>query len=229
MHKVKVKICGIQEEAHVIAAAGGGADFVGFVFAASRRQVTSQRVERLRSALDDLPSRPLAVGVFVDESADVVNDIAERCRLDLVQLSGSEPADYCGKIKRPVIKTVHVAHGETAVSVERRIDELARARTVVPMTFLLDTGGTTARGGTGMRFDWQVAADVSRRHPVLVAGGLDPQNVARLISDVHPYGVDVSSGVECDGRKDSLLIQAFVKAVRRAEQENRDADDSIAR
>lgn len=224
MQRVKVKICGLQEEAHMLAAAAAGADYVGLVFAPSRRRVTPERAERLTEALRGLQSRPALVGVFVNESSDVVNAIAARCGLDLVQLSGDEGIDYCERMVRPVIKTVRVFPATTKRDIERQIAAVSRGGALQSVSFLLDTGAE-ARGGTGRTFDWRLAREVSAFCPVLVAGGLDSVIVGSLVAEVHPHGVDVSSGVERNGRKDPTLIRAFVDAVRKAEQEIDDEDN----
>jgi phosphoribosylanthranilate isomerase len=229
MQRVKVKICGLQEESHVRAAAAAGADFVGLVFAPSSRRVTPERAEQLRQSLRGFEKPPAVVGVFVNESADAVNAIAERCALDFVQLSGDEGIDYCETIVRPVIKTLRVFTATTPDDIMCRIEVFRRTRSPQSVAFLLDTGEGGARGGTGRRFDWRLAREVSAQCPVLVAGGLAPATVGDLVSEVCPYGVDVSSGVERNGSKDPTLIQAFVDAVRRAEQEMHDAENSIAR
>jgi len=229
MHRVKVKICGLQEEEHVVAAAEAGADYVGLVFAPSRREVTPERAERLRLVLDGLRARPSVVGVFVDESPQRVNAVARLCRLDLVQLSGDESADYCAMMELPVIKAIRVFPGTTMQDIAKRMDALMGAATLQPVTFLLDTGSDAARGGTGQTFDWRIAREVSASHPVMVAGGLDTSSVGRLVCAIRPYGVDVSSGVERGGRKDSLLIRAFVDTVRKTEQEIGNAEDITAR
>ena len=228
MYRVQVKICGLSEEEHVAAAAEAGADYIGFVFAESRRRVSSERAARLRSVLDSQSSGPSVVGVFVNEPPEMVNAVAERCRLDLVQLGGDESSEYCARIEWPLMKTVKVFPGMTARDVERTIASLSRTATNPPLRFLLDTGSHAQLGGTGHTFDWRIAREISAGHPVFVAGGLDPSCVGDLIASVHPYGVDVSSGVERDGSKDTSLIRAFVQAVRRAEQEIRDAEDTAS-
>ncbi len=229
MHRVKVKICGLQEVEHMVAAAEAGADYVGLVFAPSRRQVTPERAERLRLALDGLRTRPAVVGVFVDESPQQVNAIAGRCRLDVIQLSGDEPADYCARMELPVMKAIRVFPGNTMQGIEKQMSVFLCAATLQPVMFLLDTGSDGARGGTGQAFDWRIAGEVSASHPVMVAGGLDASSARLLVSAIRPYGVDVSSGVERGGRKDSLLIRAFVDSVRKAEQEIDNAEDITAR
>ena len=223
MQSLRVKICGLREEEHVVAAAEAGVDYIGLVFAPSKRQVTQERARDLVNGLQRCSHRPQVVGVFVNEPTSVVNQAADFCGLDAVQLSGYEDATYARLIERPVICTVHVAASMTADDVDEAIcrsDDLRESSGLV----LLDTGIRDAYGGTGLTFDWDIARDVSMKHQVLIAGGLTPQNVGQLVSYVRPFGVDVSSGVELDGRKDTSLIQAFVREARKAEQENNDAD-----
>ncbi len=220
MQRVKVKICGLQEELHVRAAAEAGADYVGLVFAPSRRQVTAGQAVRLTSSLRDMPTRPVVVGVFVNETCQQVNALVEQCGLDMVQLSGDEGSDYCARVTRPIIRTIRVFPGATQSSLERRIQEFLQGEPLEALSFLLDTGGEEVYGGTGRAFDWRMAREVVASHPVIVAGGLDPFSVNELLGEMHPYGVDVSSGVERDGRKDSTLIRAFVRAVRKIEEES---------
>ncbi|MFC2008524.1 phosphoribosylanthranilate isomerase [Chloroflexota bacterium] len=223
MHSLRVKICGLREEEHVIAAAEAAADYIGFVFAPSKRQVTPERARELVSVLKECSHRPQVVGVFVNEPTSVVNHAADYCGLDAIQLSGYEYATYARLVERPVICTVHVAAGMTADDVDEaicRTDDMRDSSGLV----LLDTGSKEAFGGTGLTFDWDIAREVSLRHQVLIGGGLTPANVGQLITYVRPFGVDVSSGVERDGRKDASLIWAFVCEARKAEQENNDAD-----
>lgn len=243
-----VKICGIRDAVTALAAAEAGADFIGLVFAQSRRQVTPQAchdiietlVEKRRAPSPfafDGPSRgevsarswfpawadaielalararPLIVGVFAGMTASEVNDIAEAARLDLVQLSGGEDNTVARAIDRPVIRTVHVHEGDDTADVTERIIPGVVAAT------LLDTGGQGAYGGTGVPFDWRLAADVAGRFPVMLAGGLTPANVAAAVHGVRPWAVDVSSGVETDGAKDLEKIRAFIRAAKGASRD----------
>ncbi len=152
--------------------------------------------------------RPLIVGVFAGQSAEEVNDIADAAGLDLVQLSGGETQGMIERIALPVLRAVHVASGETATDVFDAISAGAAAG------LLLDTASVAAYGGTGEMFDWEVAAEVARRTPFLLAGGLTPENVAAAVAQVEPWGVDVSSGVETDGAKDIEKIRAFIRAAK---------------
>ena len=211
----RIKICGLSEIQHVLAAAEAGADFIGLVFAPSRRQVSTKKALQLIEAVCNLKLRPAVVGVFVNSAADEVNRIADYCHLDWVQLSGDETWDYCQKIERPIIKAVHVSNTQTAKQI---VSEIATGYQLLPkqnLICLLDSKVGDTYGGTGQAFDWQLAGKVSARFPVLIAGGLTPTNVGQLVKETQPWGVDVSSGVETNGQKDTVKIIAFIKAVRR--------------
>lgn len=227
MHRVMVKICGLSEEEHAVAAAESGADYLGFVFAPSRRRVLPDVAARVCHVVSGMRSCPLLVGVFVDERPDAVNAIARDCGLDVVQLSGEETAAYAAHIDYPVIRTVRVARETTSGQV---LDFVAsyRQQAAREIRFLLDAASGTARGGTGASFDWEVARQVAARCPVMVAGGLTPANVGEVVRRSDPWGVDVSSGMERDGRKNPTLIQAFIAAVRAAEKEMDCAEDIAA-
>jgi len=223
-----LKICGVSEVRHARAAAAFGADFVGIVFAPSRRQVTLGEAKRIAAGLRKDPHtagptvaeiesiedalgrrRPLLVGVFADQDADTVNSIAEDVDLDIVQLSGSEPWEVCELICRPVLKCMKVRDDEPASGVLSH----AGGGAIV----LLDPFVEGSYGGTGRTLDWAVAAEIAQQRPTVLAGGLTPANVARAVSAVRPWAVDVSSGVETDGVKDTDKIRAFIAAVRTAD------------
>lgn len=219
-----VKICGISDVKHARAAAALGADFVGMVFAPSRRQVTLGEAKRIAAALRKAGStespgagadgierslnarRPLLVGVFADQDADTINAIAADVGLDLVQLSGSEPWEMCSHLNRPIFKCMKVRRGESADDIAPHLHEGA--------IILLDPYVEGTYGGTGTTLDWSVAADIASNRPTVLAGGLTPGNVAEAVATVHPWAVDVSSGVETDGIKDSNKIRAFIAAAR---------------
>jgi len=216
-----VKICGISEANHARAAAAFGADLVGMVFAPSSRQVTIGDAKRIAAGLGKSAGdvikphtseaieaalarrRPLLVGVFADQDADTINDIAEEVGLDLVQLSGSEPWEVIGHINRPVLKCMKVREGEDADDLRNHLHEGA--------IVLLDPYVEGTYGGTGQTLNWSVASEIAGDRPTILAGGLNPENVRSAVSQVTPWAVDVSSGIETDGKKDTDKIRAFIQ------------------
>jgi len=214
-----VKICGLAEIESAVAAGKAGADFLGLVFASSRRQVSPEKALPIVEAVHSLRPRPAVVGVFVNLSAQEVNRIADYCHLDRVQLSGDESWQYCRGIERPVVKVIHVTAGTKVDQVLNEIETGYQSGLKHDPVCLLDTGVRDAYGGTGQTFNWQLAGEVSARFPVIIAGGLTPDNVGQLVRETRPWGVDVSTGVETGGRKDTAKISAFIEAVSNAEEE----------
>jgi phosphoribosylanthranilate isomerase len=215
----RFKICGLRETGHAVTAAEAGADFLGFVFVHGvRRQLSEEQAAAIIQEYRTLkgPGGPSLVGLFANQPLEEVNRIIERCSLDFAQLCGDERPDYWRHVEAPIIKQVRVSaegeRGAMVAEVLRRVDEVVSGG----QTALLDRHEKGALGGTGLSFDWGIAAEVAERFDFLLAGGLTPENVGRAIGTAKPWGVDVSSGVETDGVKDPGKITAFAEEVQRA-------------
>jgi len=216
----RVKICGISEKVHALAAIKAGADFIGFIFAPTRHQVSPAKAREIVNAVKKSSSAIKTVGVFVDTPASEVNRVADFCGLDWVQLSGNEPWEYCRQIARPIIKAIRIGQ---QLREEINTELTAGLKILSPQRFiiLLDSQVEGKYGGTGITFNWRLAQQVVREFPVIIAGGLNPQNVAQAIEIAAPWGVDVSSGIETGGIKDVARIKAFIEAVRRTDDNKR--------
>jgi phosphoribosylanthranilate isomerase len=202
----RVKICGITSAEDAAAAVEAGADALGFVFVpGTPRLVTPGAAGQI---IGGLPPFITAVGVFVDQALDEVLQIAERCRLQAVQLHGDEPETFSRRIPIKVIKALRVRDRES----------LRPMQTYPAHAFLLDAFVEGQAGGTGTSISWGLAAEAKGQAPIILSGGLQPETVGRAVREVRPYGVDVSSGVESrPGRKDHRKVREFIAAVRKAD------------
>ena len=219
-----VKICSVRAVEHAEWAREAGADAIGMIFADAPRRIdmkvarairrelgprveileaNAETVERERRAAD----QPLLVGVFARQSVDEIERVLDRVDLDLVQLSGGEHPALASRVRRAVMRAVHVADGMNASAVLREIDR-------APNTLTLLDSKSKQGGGMGERIDWSLAASVAAERPLALAGGLNPDNVGQAVRCVRPWAVDVSSGVETDGLKDREKIRAFIEAAK---------------
>lgn len=198
----KVKICGLMEKEHVKTAIEAGADAIGFVFAASKRQIT---VEKAQELAKDIPPSILKIGVFVNASYDEIELAYRAVPLDLVQYHGSENPDFIRTNKYPSIK---------GFSVNSELD-VEQAKQYCTDFFLFDA----PEAGSGLTFNWELMKGYDiPKEKIILAGGLNSDNVTEAIERVKPYMVDVSSGVEKQGRKDEQLIRAFIRTVKEEER-----------
>jgi len=203
---VRIKICGITNLEDALLAADLGADALGFIFyPKSPRKVAP---EAARAIIAQLPPLVTTVGVFVDEDAAAVRELAARLGLDWVQLHGQESPDYCRSLGRRVIKGFRVQDQHSLAALE--------AYRGAAQALLLDTYKKGQIGGTGETFNWALAREAQKYGPIILAGGLNPENVAQAIAAAQPQAVDVASGVEsAPGKKDPEKLRRFFAAVRR--------------
>lgn len=208
--RTRIKVCGITCQEDARAAVASGADALGFIFVEQSPRLVEP--DRVRSITATLPPFVDRVGVFQDEEIDVVKEIVHYCHLTAVQLHGAEFPEYCRKIPCQVIKSFSIRTGSDC-------EELAPYADAVG-GFLLDTYHKDMAGGTGRTFDWKLVEQVKPPGPVILAGGLTPENVGEAIRQVKPFAVDVNSGVEYQpGRKDTDKLKNFVHAVRKADEQ----------
>ena len=193
--RVKVKICGITNKKDAIMISKLGADAIGFVFAESKRRITP---EKAKIIIKELPPFIATVGIFVNEKLKEINRITEFVSLDSVQLHGNETCEYCDKVNRKVIKGIHVTEDDSRESLLNKMQNYSVS------AFILDPGK-----GSGKIFNWKIACGIDK--PIIIAGGLTPENVKQVIKVLNPYGVDVSTGVEKDyGIKDKEKVKKFI-------------------
>ncbi len=206
-----IKICGITRLVDARAALQSGADLLGFNFyAASPRSISPDDCTAITSEIAQEFPRAILVGVFVNMPFDHINEIMQRCGLQLAQLHGDEMPQTLKNLQEHGFKAFR---NIPKPAVCREYASFMQDRAPV---FLVDAAVNGLYGGSGVTADWQAAAQLARQYPILLAGGLTPANVAEAIHKVHPWGVDTASGVETSPReKDSQKIQAFVQAVRK--------------
>jgi phosphoribosylanthranilate isomerase len=202
----KVKICGLMENEHVKAAVDAGADAIGFVFAPSSRKVT---VEQAQELAKEIPKDVLKIGVFVNETPEEITRIYETVPLDYVQFHGDEDSSFIRKLQLPSIKALPV----------KSTGDVEKASEYDVNYYLFDAPGTVYKGGSGVTFDWALLKDAEiPAEKIILAGGLNVENVKEAVGRVQPFMVDVSSGVELNKRKDSGLIREFITEVREGER-----------
>ncbi|ADL13370.1 phosphoribosylanthranilate isomerase [Acetohalobium arabaticum] len=206
MAATRIKVCGITNLDDARQAVRLGVDSIGFIFANSPRQVTAEQVHQI---INKLPPFINLTGVFVDEDIEEVQKTADYCGLDTLQLHGTETPEYCKQLKAwKVIKAFRV----------REKLEPKRMAAYEIAGYLLDTYQPKRLGGTGKTFNWDLAVEAEEVGPIILAGGLNPDNITTAVKKVEPYGVDINSGVESSpGQKDQQKLKRVVNNIRRLE------------
>lgn len=201
---VKVKICGITNLEDALEAVAHGADALGFVFfKKSPRYISPVKAERI---IKELPPFISKVGLFVNETKKTIEKISAQTGINVIQLHGDEPPKACS-LSKPVVKAIRVKSLENLEILAKYKDRVS--------AFLLDTYIPEVFGGTGQIFNWDIAVEARQFGRIILAGGLTPENIEQAILWVHPYAVDVSSGVEEEkGKKDHQKIKLFIERAR---------------
>lgn len=217
MNRIRIKMCGVTRLIDAQVAVKAGVDALGFIFhAKSPRNIDP---EQARLIIEELPPFVDTVGVFVDKKRKEVEEIIQYCRLNYVQLHGDESPKYCERLVRSaapcqVLKAFRVKNTLTGIDIEP-YDPHVKG-------YLLDTFHRQKAGGTGETFDWSLIEKLGLKRPLLLAGGLDSDNILNALTSVQPYGVDVNSGVEKKpGLKDNALIETFIGRVRAFEHDEK--------
>jgi len=204
---VKIKICGITNKRDAIAAAGLMPDMMGFIFYDGSKRYVDPKI--VRDIANELPPVIAKAGVFVDMDKNKVIEIAEECALEILQFHGDESPDYCAGFKDSykVMKAFRIKDSGSLKGINDYDADY----------YLLDAYSEKLKGGTGKSFDWKIMESFEFLKPVILSGGLTPDNVSEVIEKLSPYGVDVSSGVEMSpGKKDIALMKRFVENARKA-------------
>jgi phosphoribosylanthranilate isomerase len=195
----KVKICGVTNLDDALMAAEFGADALGFVFAPSKRKITPEKANEI---IKKLPPFVVTFGIFMDEEEDVVRYMSDLSGIDIVQLHGKESSSYCRQMTKRVVKRIQVVDDDTKETIMNRMKPYNVS------AFLFDPGA-----GEGKVFDWEKAVEIDQ--PIIIAGGLNPENVKEVVQRLNPYGVDVSTGVESEpGKKDPKKVKRFIEEVK---------------
>jgi phosphoribosylanthranilate isomerase len=212
----RVKICGITRLEDALIAADAGADFLGFNFySGSKRYIDVETCQKICAGLDLHGFKIQKVGVFVNANLDEIETYLEACRLDLAQLSGDEPPGLIAALGERGFKAIRPHSLDEALEMSRSL----RARKSPP-TLLVDGHQAGVYGGSGKTVDWDIAARLEQESPILLAGGLTPENISQALRWVRPWGVDVASGIESTpGIKDRAKMTAFIKTVKEAGME----------
>lgn len=212
---MKVKICGIKSQEAAKCAVDSGADAIGFVFAESKRKITAQEAKEI---INVLPEAVWKVGVFVNEDAEEILQTAAIAGLTHIQLHGDEKMDDYIEINLPIIKSAPISSRE----------DIKKIQSIKADYVLLDSPPETFRGGNGSSFDWGIVEQIGVIQPnIILAGGLNADNIQDAIKKIKPVMVDVSSGVETGGKKDLSKIKDFIDKAKETKEEYGDGDKHL--
>ncbi len=202
-----IKICGITNLEDALETAELGADALGFVFyEKSPRKITKEKAKEIIDKMQTVKQRVVKVGLFVDELEEKVKEITSYCNFDILQFHGDETPDYCKKFPQKIIKAFRIKDKESLVDIPKyEVDY-----------YLLDAYSEVAPGGTGRTFNWDLAKEAKKfGRPIILSGGLNPENIIEALKKVSPFGVDVSSSVEASpGKKDHKKLKEFITKVK---------------
>jgi phosphoribosylanthranilate isomerase len=215
---VIVKICGLTTREDSMLAVEAHANMLGFNFyRPSPRYISPQACRMITAELKQHLRRPVLVGVFVNSSLNEINDILEICSLDLAQLSGNESEDLLEVLGERAFKALRPL---SSASHKEFVERYPQRKS--PPACLVDAHLSGSYGGSGQTADWKLAAEIAARTPILLAGGLTPDNVGAAIAQVRPWGVDVATGVESSpGRKDWYKMKEFIESAYQAGKESK--------
>ncbi len=207
--RTRIKFCGVMTPTEAELAVACGADAVGCILAPSPRRIALRDAVAIAATL---PPFVTPVFVMADPGKRTLAEVSAACPAAMLQCAGDEDPELLAPYGARILKVVHVGAESDAAAIEAACNRYERGNV------LLDTQAGALRGGSGVRFVWDRARDIVRRRPTIVAGGLTPENVGDAIRTLRPYGVDVRSGIERNGRKDEGLMRAFQAAVNDADR-----------
>ncbi len=203
MKMIRIKICGITNLTDALKAVELGADALGFNFYPKSPRFISEEVAK--EIIRKLPPFLVQVGIFVNKSLERIQKVVDSTGIQAIQLQGDESPDFCSQFSQPVIKAIRI----------KDQDSLKVIKDYQVSAFLLDSYSPGYYGGSGKAFDWSLAVEAQKYGKIILAGGLNPNNIAEAIREVRPYGVDVCSGVEKEpGKKEHKKLKEFIQTVR---------------
>lgn len=210
--KPKIKICGIKDIKNAKVVIDNNADYLGLNFIQESKRYINERkseslVKEIKNYILKKKSKIKLAGLFANENYDQINKFSELLDIDIIQLCGDEDITYIKKITKPVIKQIHIKETHNFSEILRYVEKYFSVSRLI----ILDCYSKYSKGGTGEKFNWEKYKSIIEMDDILVAGGLNPNNIGNLMDNFSPWGLDVSSGVETVGEKDAIKITEFIK------------------